>query len=49
VRELARAVAEAYLASRRAAGFPLADATIREEVLAELAKQDAKQDKKGAK
>ncbi|MFN3713514.1 MAG: glycine--tRNA ligase subunit alpha [Alcanivoracaceae bacterium] len=49
VRELARAVADAYLASRRAAGFPLADAAIREEVLAELAKQDAKQDKKGAK
>jgi len=49
VRELARAVADAYLASRRAAGFPLADAAIREEVLAELAKQDARQDKKGAK
>jgi glycyl-tRNA synthetase alpha chain len=49
VRELARAVAEAYLASRRAAGFPLAEPAIRDEVLAELAKQDAKQDKKGAK
>jgi len=49
VRELARSVAEAYLASRRAAGFPLAEADIREEVLAELAKQDAKSNKKGAK
>jgi glycyl-tRNA synthetase alpha chain len=49
VRELARAVAEAYLASRRAAGFPLAEPSIRDEVLAELVKQDAKNDKKGAK
>ena len=50
VRELARAVAEAYLASRRAAGFPLADAATRAEVLAELDKQDAKRDqKKGAR
>ena len=53
VRELARAVAEAYLASRRAAGFPLAKPSIREEVLAQLAQQEEKQakadKKKGAK
>ena len=53
VRELARAVAEAYLASRRAAGFPLAEPSIREEVLAQLAQQEEKQakadKKKGAK
>jgi glycyl-tRNA synthetase alpha chain len=42
VRELARAVAETYLASRRAAGFPMADADIREEVLAQMAQQDEK-------
>src|SRR5690606_34633374 len=40
VRELARAVAEAYLASRRAAGCPLADPSSREEVLAQLAQQE---------
>ena len=49
VRELARAVADAYLASRRAAGFPLADNTLRDEVLADLARQDAKRNKKGAR
>ena len=49
VRGLARAVAEAYFSSRRAAGFPLAEDAIREEVLAQLAQQEAKQDKKGKK
>jgi glycyl-tRNA synthetase alpha chain len=53
VRELARAVAEAYFASRRSAGFPLAEPSIREEVLAQLAQQEEKQakadKKKGAK
>lgn len=36
VRTLARGVAEGYFDSRRAAGFPLAEATIREEVIASL-------------
>ena len=49
VRGLARAVAEAYFQSRRAAGFPLAQESIRDEVLAQLAQQEAKQDKKGNK
>jgi glycyl-tRNA synthetase alpha chain len=56
VRALARAVAEAYFASRHRAGFPLADDSIRADVMAQLeqqaakaAKQKAKADKKGAK
>ncbi|NVK00685.1 MAG: glycine--tRNA ligase subunit alpha [Oceanospirillaceae bacterium] len=36
VRTLARGVAQGYFDSRRAAGFPLAEASIREEVLASL-------------
>ena len=36
VRTLARGVAQGYFDSRRAAGFPLAEATIREEVMASL-------------
>lgn len=37
VRALARAVAEAYLATRGALGFPLAPANLREEVMSKLA------------
>ena len=36
VRTLARGVAQGYFDSRRAAGFPLAEASIREEVMASL-------------
>lgn len=36
VRALARAVAEAYFAARQALGFPMADAALRDEVLAQL-------------
>src|SRR5690606_7168986 len=43
VRTLARAVADAYFKARQALGFPMADAAIRDEVLAQLAQQaDAK-------
>lgn len=48
VRTLARAVAQAYFDKRRSLGFPMADDTIREEVMAELQKQDDKAAKKGA-
>ena len=37
VRTLARAIAQSYLDSRAALGFPLADPTLRDEVLAQLA------------
>jgi len=42
VRTLARAVAQAYFDKRRSLGFPMADDSIREEVMAELQKQDDK-------
>ena len=42
VRTLARAGAQAYFDARRKLGFPMADPAIREEVEAELAKQDEK-------
>ena len=46
VRTLARAVAQAYFDARRQLGFPMADDAIREEVMAELEKQDEKAAKK---
>ena len=46
VRGLARAVAEAYFAARHKLGFPMADDAVREEVLAQLAQQDAGKQKK---
>ncbi|MEQ3636128.1 glycine--tRNA ligase subunit alpha [Alcanivorax sp.] len=49
VRTLARAVAQAYFDKRRALGFPMADDTIREEVMAELQKQDDKAAKQAQK
>ncbi|MDX1803693.1 MAG: glycine--tRNA ligase subunit alpha [Alcanivorax sp.] len=49
VRTLARAVAQAYFDARRTLGFPMADAAIREEVEAELQKQDEKAAKKAQK
>ena len=49
VRALARAVAEAYFASRHRAGFPLADDAIRADVLAQLEKEAAKAAKQKAK
>ena len=50
VRTLARAVAQAYFDARRKLGFPMADPAIRDEVEAELRKQDEKQaSKKGKK
>ncbi|MFT6488093.1 glycine--tRNA ligase subunit alpha [Alcanivorax sp. IL2] len=49
VRTLARAVAQAYFDKRRSLGFPMADASIREEVEAELKKQDEKAAKQAAK
>ncbi len=45
VRTLARAVAQAYFDSRAALGFPLADADIRDEVLAKIEKQKNKKKK----
>ncbi|KAF0808431.1 glycyl-tRNA ligase subunit alpha [Alcanivorax xiamenensis] len=48
VRTLARAVAQAYFDARRKLGFPMADPAIREEVEAELAKQDEKAAKKAS-
>ncbi|MDY7026516.1 MAG: glycine--tRNA ligase subunit alpha, partial [Pseudomonadota bacterium] len=45
VRTLARAVAQAYFDSRTALGFPLADADIRDEVLAKIEKQKNKKKK----
>jgi glycyl-tRNA synthetase alpha chain len=47
VRTLARAVAQAYFDARKALDFPLAEAAIRDEVLAQLAQQEQKQSKKG--
>jgi glycyl-tRNA synthetase alpha chain len=41
VRDLARAVAQAYFDSRAALGFPLADAAIRDEVLARAAQEES--------
>ncbi len=49
VRTLARAVAQAYFDARRKLGFPMADETIREEVEAELQKQDEKAAKQAEK
>ncbi|MED5387814.1 MAG: glycine--tRNA ligase subunit alpha [Pseudomonadota bacterium] len=49
VRTLARAVAQAYFDARRTLGFPMADESIREEVMAELQKQDEKAAKKAKK
>ncbi|MZR63087.1 glycine--tRNA ligase subunit alpha [Alcanivorax sp. DP30] len=49
VRTLARAVAQAYFDARRKLGFPMADDTIREEVMAELQKQDEKAAKQANK
>ena len=49
VRTLARAVAQAYFDKRRALGFPMADDTVREEVMAELQKQDDKAAKQAQK
>ena len=49
VRTLARAVAQAYFDKRRALGFPMADDTVREEVMAELQKQDDKAAKQARK
>ncbi len=46
VRTLARAIAQSYLESRAALGFPLAPATLRDEVLAQLAAQAASQENK---
>ena len=46
VRTLARAIAQSYLESRAALGFPLAPATLRDEVLAQLAAQAASQESK---
>ena len=49
VRTLARAVAQAYFDKRSSLGFPMADASIREEVETELKKQDEKAAKQAAK
>ncbi|MEP5231700.1 glycine--tRNA ligase subunit alpha [Alcanivorax sp.] len=49
VRTLARAVAQAYFDKRRSLGFPMADDSIREEVMAELQKQDDKAAKQAQK
>ncbi|EKF73663.1 glycyl-tRNA ligase subunit alpha [Alcanivorax hongdengensis A-11-3] len=49
VRTLARAVAQAYFDARRKLGFPMADDAIREEVMAELEKQDEKAAKQANK
>ncbi|MGB2246070.1 MAG: glycine--tRNA ligase subunit alpha [Alcanivorax sediminis] len=49
VRTLARAVAQAYFDARRKLGFPMADEAIREEVMAELQKQDEKAAKQANK
>ena len=49
VRTLARAVAQAYFDARRKLGFPMADDAIREEVMAELQKQDEKAAKQANK
>ncbi len=49
VRTLARAVAQAYFDARRKLGFPMADEAIREEVEAELQKQDEKAAKQAEK
>ena len=49
VRTLARAVAQAYFDKRRSLGFPMADDTVREEVMAELQKQDDKAAKQAQK
>ncbi len=49
VRTLARAVAQAYFDKRRALGFPMADDIVREEVMAELQKQDDKAAKQAQK
>lgn len=49
VRTLARAVAQAYFDKRRSLGFPMADDTIRDEVMAELQKQDDKAAKQAQK
>ena len=49
VRTLARAVAQAYFDKRRSLGFPMADDTIRDEVMAELQKQDEKAAKQAQK
>ncbi|MCG8439086.1 MAG: glycine--tRNA ligase subunit alpha [Pseudomonadales bacterium] len=49
VRTLARAVAQAYFDARRTLGFPMADDAIREEVMAELQKQDEKAAKQANK
>ncbi len=46
VRTLARAVAESYFEARRRLGFPMAEETLRAEVLAELEQAQQKQDKK---
>ena len=49
VRTLARAVAQAYFDKRRSLGFPMADDSIRDEVMAELQKQDEKAAKQAQK
>ncbi len=46
VRELARAVARAYFDARRQLGFPLADDDVRDEVIAQLERDEQKQQKK---
>jgi len=46
VRELARAVAQAYFDARRQLGFPLAEDDVRDEVLAQLERDEAKAKKK---
>jgi glycyl-tRNA synthetase alpha chain len=46
VRDLARAVAQAYFDARRQLGFPLADDDVRAEVLAQLERDEQKQQKK---
>ena len=48
IRNLARAVAQAYLDSRARLGFPMAPKAWGEEVLANLAKQAEKNAKKAA-
>ncbi|ELU03880.1 hypothetical protein CAPTEDRAFT_197214 [Capitella teleta] len=45
VRTLARAVAKAYFDKRHELGFPLAEESIRNEVLAQLAKESAQEEK----
>ncbi|MEY1660622.1 glycine--tRNA ligase subunit alpha [Isoalcanivorax beigongshangi] len=49
VRALARAVADAYFQARRALGFPMAPAALRDEVLAQLEQQDARQNDRASK